>query len=342
TLATANAYEPDTRNTHYAFNSTLNAYEIVLDQRTNTHFFSDQKDRDYNVKFHWDMKLLPNFRFKTGGLYYDKKRDFEARRFAIANDPLVAYPSELKTTSPETALNPDLFDNGGLLFFETTRNTDSYQGDQNIYAGYASTDLTLAGRWNIVTGARIEQSIQKIDDSEVLNTTDVLPSLNVTYKLSDRTNLRAAYSTTLARPEFRELSRFFYSDFVGSRTIYGNPDLKRTKIQNYDLRWESYPGIGEYFAVSGFYKHFTNPIELFHRLSTNPEVYYGNIESSDLWGLELEARKSITEALRVTGNLALMTSSVEYGNAVFSQANRNRPMFGQSPCTNRSTWNFTQ
>ncbi|MCK6541573.1 TonB-dependent receptor [bacterium] len=333
TMAAANAYEPDTRNTHYAYNSTLNQYEIVLDQRTNTHFFSDQKDRDYNVKLNWDLKLLPTLRLKTGGLFYDKQRDFEARRFAIAGDPQSVYPAELKTTNPEEALNPDLFSNGGLIFFETTRNTDSYKGDQNIFAGYLSADLTLGNRWNLIAGARAEHSIQRIDKNEVLNTADILPAINLTFKVSDRANLRAAFSTTLARPEFRELSNFFYSDFVGARTVYGNPDLKRTKIQNYDLRWETYPGIGEYFAVSGFYKHFTNPIEIFHRLSTNPEVYYGNIAEADLWGIELEARKALTEALRVTANLALMTSSVNYGKAVFSQANRNRPMYGQSPYT---------
>jgi outer membrane receptor protein involved in Fe transport len=35
-----------------------------------------------------------------------------------------------------------------------------------------------------------------------------LPSVNVSYSLTDKMNLRAAYSTTVVRPDFRETSYF--------------------------------------------------------------------------------------------------------------------------------------
>ncbi|MDZ7773547.1 MAG: TonB-dependent receptor [Balneolaceae bacterium] len=67
------------------------------------------------------------------------------------------------------------------------------------------------------------------------------PAINATYELTGATNLRAAYSRTLARPEFREIANFNFADYFGGQRIYGNPDLKRTRITNYDLRLETYP-----------------------------------------------------------------------------------------------------
>lgn len=42
----------------------------------------------------------------------------------------------------------------------------------------------------------------------------------------------------LARPTFRELAPYASFDFVGDFTLIGNKDLKRTLVNNCDLRWE--------------------------------------------------------------------------------------------------------
>lgn len=331
--STARAYQPDTRNTHYAENVATGNFEPIFDLRGNYHFFSDQQDRDVNYRVNWDFKAADKLRLKVGGLVLDKNRDFEARRFVVTNDPSIPYPNYLKDQGPEVAFADSLFDGKGLLFYENTRNSDSYKGDQQLYAGYVSSEWKVTPKVDLVVGARVENSVQKIDGNEVLSTTDVLPSLNATYRLKEDQNIRVAFAITLARPEFREISNFFFADFVGSRTIFGNPDLKRTKIFNYDLRWEVFPGIGEMLSVSAFYKRFQSPIELFHRLSGNPEVYYGNVKSANLYGLELEGRKTIIDQLRMTGNLTLIASDVHYSSDVVSQAKTNRPMYGQSPYT---------
>ena len=67
---------------------------------------------------------------------------------------------------------------------------------------------------------------------------------------------------TVARPQIRELAPYQYYDFLRDRGVEGNPDLKRTRIHNADLRWEWFFDEGQVVAASLFDKRFTNPIEL--------------------------------------------------------------------------------
>src|SRR5699024_5753368 len=101
-------------------------------------------------------------------------------------------------------------------------------------------------------GARIENSGLNVDITRndnvqkiaSVNKTDILPVTNITYRLAENINFRGSFSLTLARPNFREISNFRFQDFVGGQTIYGNPDLKQTQIQNYGVRLEYYPNPG--------------------------------------------------------------------------------------------------
>ena len=103
-----------------------------------------------------------------------------------------------------------------------------------------------------------------------LETNDLLPSVNMVYQVGEA-NMRLAYGRTLARPTFRELAPFSSFAFVGDFILTGNEELKRTLIDNYDLRWEWFPNPGEIHALSGFYKLFQNPIER-AILTTNGEI----------------------------------------------------------------------
>lgn len=119
-----------------------------------------------------------------------------------------------------------------------------------------------------------------------------------------------------------------------------NSDIERTRILNADLRGELFHGIGGLLAVGVFYKHFENPIELRHRNSQNPEVYFDNAERADLYGVELEARRELPAGMSASGNLTLIDSSVKYKDGSASQASSDRPMFGQSPYTVNLNWNW--
>src|SRR5690606_18751429 len=165
--------------------------------------------------------------------------------------------------------------------------------------------------------------------------------------LSDNTNLRLAYGRTLARPTFRELAKFASFDFQGDFLIIGNPFLMRTTIDNFDLRWETFPKSGELISVSAFYKSFQDPIERAVDPNTNDlatQIQFRNVKSAWLVGAEFEFRKKldfITPTLSNFSagfNLAYIYSRVDIAPGELAlirvndpNADSQRQMFGQSP-----------
>lgn len=161
-------------------------------------------------------------------------------------------------------------------------------------------------------------------------------------------NFRAAYSVTMVRPDFRETSYFQMYDPYLDAVIQGW-DVQSTKIQNYDLRYEWYPSAGELIGISGFYKDFDKPLELF----SDQTGYYKfqNQRSAKVKGVELEFRKSLgfiadkqwLQNLYLFGNGTLMQSKVraiKYEPIVDNGVPKlivtdlpyqDRPLYGQSP-----------
>ncbi len=324
---------PDRRTTQYV-RTDENDLEVIFPFRGNTHFFSFQDDNNYSGGFDYELKPFDKFDVKVGAFGLYKDRSFESFKL-VYQDLGNNFPEEDKSLSPEEIFTSENISAENLDLIESSSSRDSYDGEQELAAGYFSFNWSPSERWNIVTGLRVENSAQYIDGDALIDELDILPAFNLTFRSSEATNLKAAFSITLARPEFRELSNFNFQDFVGGRTVYGNPNLERTRIFNYDLRWETYPNTGELFAVSAFYKKFENPIELFYRITQNNEVRYDNVDEAQLYGIELEGRKSITDQLKLSSNLSYIISEVNYaeGASVGRQANAERAMFGQSPYT---------
>ena len=174
----------------------------------------------------------------------------------------------------------------------------------------------------------------------------ILPSFNLQYLLDDDMKLRASFSKTVARPEFREIAPFEFQQFYGGSAIVGYPYLKTTDIYNYDLRYEWHHGAGELIAVGAFYKNFINPIEL-SQIETADESYltYQNALYANTYGIEMDFRNSIPIIDPLKGklmfifNTTLSKSEVQADdmitlfNGVQIQNNSttlNRPLQGQS------------
>jgi outer membrane receptor protein involved in Fe transport len=86
------------------------------------------------------------------------------------------------------------------------------------------------------------------------------------------------------------------------------------------------------FAVSFFYKNFEQPIEKFFRLTENNEVIFRNAKEANLYGVEVEGRKNITDKLQIVANASYIYSETKvFEEDKFRVANASRPMVGQSP-----------
>jgi hypothetical protein len=163
---------------------------------------------------------------------------------------------------------------------------------------------------------------------------DILPSANVIVKLNapenPTMNLRTSYFRSLSRPSFREFSVVQYYDYLLQAPIYGNPDLRMTSIDNFDLRLERFLRNGDNVSLSGFYKRFKDHIELLQ--TAQGGFTWRNAKSSTVVGVELEGRAMLSRKLEWRGNLTLMSSRSELETFLQGEVvEYSTPMFGQSP-----------
>lgn len=120
---------------------------------------------------------------------------------------------------------------------------------------------------NQVTGYGFAPSLTEIDAYEATpssidgSSTDVLPSLNVTVDLTDDLVFRAAGSKTIIRPALDQLAPR-RSVNRGAREIYdGNPSLKSTESEQWELGFEWYLPKGGLLAFSYFDKQIGGALE---------------------------------------------------------------------------------
>ena len=250
--------------------------------------------------------------FKMGFAYSNRKGDFEATTLRVIADDLtkidnVGYIPYYDIVTQEN------FQNGSLQYIPTYANAEStgdrYSGTQKLAAFYAMIDMKFFKSLRVTGGIRNEDNKMNVNtvfyepDSltlKVLNFTreyrekDWLPSVNLIYSINSKMNVRAAFSKTIARPDFIERSPYTYFDFPEQVAVVGSGALEITRINNYDLRFEYYPSGAEIFSFSLFSKDFDKPVERFFNIG-NPSnsVEYKNLFSATAKGFEIDVRKSL-------------------------------------------------
>jgi outer membrane receptor protein involved in Fe transport len=346
--------EPDARRYVYsrAIEEPDAPLRFQLDQSLATRFYSELEDNDYNILTNFSTKPFIDpqlLKISFGGLFNKKDRTFDARIFGFRNNSGGSFIEEdsILQLSVNRIFQPENINQNFISVTEITKPSDSYSAFQEVAAGYLMFDATFLTSLRLVAGARFEYSEQNLDSytisDEIVNVRDYyrdwLPSINLTYILSSDINLRLGFNKTLARPEFREIAPFSYFDFIANELVQGNPELTRTLVDNYDLRFEIFPGAGELLAVSLFYKKFTNPIELILIASSSnePTRSYENAETAQNIGAELELRKGLGfigssfTNFSLVANISFISSRVQFnysGGSSFQESER--PLQGQA------------
>ena len=126
-----------------------------------------------------------------------------------------------------------------------------------------------------------------------------LPALHLRYQLSNDTIVRSAFTRSVVRPTFEQLSPGFEID--GDEASFGNPDLDSLTSNNLDLGIEHYMGRAGVVSAFAFYKDIDNFAYLtdkggspgFEAFSDAETFENGN--DASLYGLELAYSKQLTE-----------------------------------------------
>jgi hypothetical protein len=275
---------------------------------------------------------------KTGFYLEEKYRTFSTRTFAYTGQfqrQDGSYYNDIVNNNKISGISPDDFDkaetwnnyNGFVIYPDNTQG--SYYAITNLYAFYGSLKVSWREKLNVTGGMRLENYTRTIN-GQSLFVQNWLPSVNVSYNITKKFLIRGSYGKTVNRPELREAARIRTYDYYVRTFVNGNPKLKPTDINNYDLKLEFYPSPEEAISVGVFYKEFFNPIERILINNTgqaqslsNYEINYLNGNRAYCRGVELEARKSLRNLLIIRdrdwlkhfalmANVALLESKVVY------------------------------
>lgn len=316
------------------------------------------------------LRIGGNFRgidksFDDESLSYG--RGSEGNRFSLeglAGPDVTVYPKSGRAYLVAPVIDEDLIRaftdqnlNTALFVLDEEGNLadqvlSDFDIEEDIYAGYLMADVDF-GVFAITGGLRVERTKISSKGFRLENETDIvtanqkqsytdwLPSVIVRFEPEDELVIRLAYSRSVGRPEYEDMSpggEVSYAPignglFEGSVSL-GNAALKPYRSDNLDASVEWYFAPGGLFSVSGFAKWIADPI--FSRSFTQTDVSFGgrdyetlefsqpeNASSGELYGLELAWQQQFTmlpgllSGLGINANLTLIDSKLKVpGRAV--------------------------
>lgn len=316
----------------------------------------------YNASADYTYKLKPWISFKAGTYQQFKQRIVFRRSYTVNEGDLnsAGFPDfpGIGSNGQYIDFNKVFFrqqdldhvwsgdylkdDGSGLKVFDRTSGSDAYTATEQNNSGYLAASLVpFNSKLDIYGGLRVEYNRQKVAGAIApintggvnvpviadLKSTQLLPSLNITYRPDNSLVLRGGYGKTVNRPEFRELSPYNELDYLNNQSIKGNPNLVSAAVDNYDLRMEWYPrenAKGELISLGAFYKELKNPIE---RIVSNDLLYnqaanisFQNADKATVKGLELDIRKNLDF---ISGSFFRDLSVIANGSYIISKVTSN-------------------
>ncbi len=181
-------------------------------------------------------------------------------------------------------------DENGYQYLDFTSQINDYSGFEKLGAGYLMAELNITKNLTFIPGVRYEaknttysgvwgynvgleeRKFNAKDTTSSRNNDFWLPMIHLKYEPFDWLQMRAAYTKTLARPNFNYIipNMYFYLNGISMRNVNLRPEV----AESYDLYFSfsnNYLGL---LTVGGFWKNIKDKIfSRGNRILTNPEIY---------------------------------------------------------------------
>ncbi|HLZ85290.1 MAG TPA: TonB-dependent receptor [Caulobacteraceae bacterium] len=249
-------------------------------------------------------------------------------------------------------------------------NPTAYQQDtENIYAGYAQYTTTV-GKWGLLAGVRVEDTEANYGAYESVtdaagNTTqsfvahpasylNAFPTVQIRYDFRPDLVARFTYSTGIGRPGFNQNTTAATVDQSQNTITRGNPNLRPTTGDNFDLSLEYYLPNAGIVQVALFDKEFSNYIvprilngvndPLFVNGLPGTITTFSNVSSAYARGVTVAYHQKFTwlphplQGLGIEGNFTYVDSRILEYDAATSVTGQNE--YGLLPGTSPITWNL--
>lgn len=245
-----------------------------------------------------------------------------------------------------------------------------FSARENIYAGYGQYTTTI-GPWGLLAGVRVEatdakygafsdnnssETFQPVSRTE--NYANAFPTVQLRYEFNPNFIVRATYSTGIGRPGFLQNTAATSSNHDPSdlQITNGNPALKPTTGDNFDVSFEYYLPRGGIVQFGIFDKEFKNYIvdEQVKTVYAGPDsalvgdqvtfTTFANVSTAYARGIEGAYHQQFQwlpkpfDGFGVEGNLTLVDSRIKEYDAATSATGHDE--FGPLPGTSRVTANL--
>ena len=320
-------------------------------KRTATYFYDGNRqwqhnnDHDYTGKADLTYRTIfsnHNLELKFGGLYRKKSR-YNQQDLYILRPVIDQNTGVAETYSGIYSIKWKVYNPRGTSEYDNS----NYDASENVAAGYGQFKYSI-NKFQILGGVRIENTQESFHTRPFRNDqptganikyTDILPSLHLRYNMSPRQDMRLTYYRSIARPGYFELVPYTQPGLYYDEK--GNPNLKHTKADNFDLRYEIFPDPRDQLFAGIFYKNIYDPIEyalVSSQLGRSGQIVYTpkNFGTAHNYGFELQFTKYFGH-FGFTGNYTYTHSRISspkvYNNNITKTTtikNETRPLQGQS------------
>ena len=324
-------------------------YNNIYDNQTIQHnlFYGFDWSVDYTHKFHkegeeldlsaqWSHSIVNTdytntYTLDHGTLPYPNQRGLNDGTnneytfqvdYTLPISKLLKFEAGGKTTIRRLNSNFDTF-GGDDLDVQDFANSDVYDYNQNVYAGYSVFTFTLPKNYTILAGGRFENTTINGDAiSEEPNLPAVeqnynifIPSLTIQKQFGTSQTLKLSYSKRITRPSLTYLNPFINMSNPQSETE-GNPDLRPEISQTIELNYNTFIK-SSVINFSVYYKHINGLIESILATDTVPGVVkglgtlstYQNIGSNNSWGSSFFGSINPIKILTIRGSINAYTYS---------------------------------
>lgn len=301
--------------------------QFVLDEQTRENNITNDREVTAAINFALPLRTLSSFSgfLKFGGKYRDRKKARNNEVLDISPDDDLFLSNVLDPNyrvrqfldgrySPGSEfVDPVLARNlSSQVAVEIEKDLEEDLADfvakEKISAGYVMAELMLGERFMLLPGFRFEHTNTDYRASQILFNDDgdfdgltpvigrnnynfFMPALHARYQVGKDTNLRAAITRTMSRPNFVDVVPFQLILEEDSEIERGNPNLSPTKSTNFDLLFEHYFQTVGIASAGFFYKRITDNIFLSRfEEERNGDTFDVtqpvNGERANLWGFE--------------------------------------------------------
>ncbi len=277
-----------------------------LKSLTEEHEYTEDIDKAFGLDFKYD--LADRLKLKAGGKIRYKKKMSDNDYYEYTPVDEDAFMNEVYNhlyspskkhylpgdqyvvgsyVDPAFLGNLDL--NNATLFDKATALAElagNYTAKEDVKAAYGMMTWDATDKLRLIGGVRMEHTSNQYDafvydaDADTLTPvhgaredyTNVLPHLSLRYKLDSVTNVRLAYTHSLARPNYFDLAPYRQILADDEEIYVGNPSLKATLSKNFDIMIDRYLGSVSLVSIGYFHKSISDFIVT--QKSTDPVTSY--------------------------------------------------------------------